>query len=556
MADQTAKTFLPPLDPWQKGAQLALPVGVIAVLGIMILPVPPFLLDFFLSLSITLAITILLIGFFIDKPLEFSVFPAVLLVSTLFRLSLNIASTRLILLRGEQGPDAAGKVIASFGQFVVGGEYVVGLVVFVILVVINFVVITKGAGRIAEVAARFTLDAMPGKQMSIDADLNAGLIGEAEARERRERISNEADFYGAMDGASKFVRGDAIAGIIITAVNILGGLAIGVLKKGMAIGEAAQTYTLLTVGDGLVSQIPALLVSTAAGIVVSRTATEGDFATTIQRQLFGNPTVLYLSSVILLFMVMPLVPWGLREAVLIVVLVYLVFTLSTLSVKGRFDADTLLMLQFAMLGAGLSTLTVITRAILVRREDIKSRYELLKAHDRMALLSLKDPLTGAWNRRFLEQKFSHIVSDFHAHGDAAHFVLIDVDNFKQLNDAHGHDYGDLVLRRLVASFLAQFSGHEHLVRMGGDEFAMVMSGNEAEASIRRGAAALRTDTELFAGSADRQVFLSVGLVTIAPGQDASLDTVYRLTDQALYKAKKSKIEQLPGFSLEAVRYGV
>jgi flagellar biosynthesis protein FlhA len=293
MAERTVKTFLPPLDEWQKGVQLALPIGVIAVLGIMILPVPPFLMDFFLSISITLAITILLIGFFVDKPLDFSVFPAILLVSTLFRLSLNIASTRLILLRGEQGPDAAGKVIASFGQFVVGGEYVVGLVVFVILVVINFVVITKGAGRIAEVAARFTLDAMPGKQMSIDADLNAGLIGEAEARERRERVSKEADFYGAMDGASKFVRGDAIAGILITAVNILGGLAVGVLKKGMPIGEAAQTYTLLTVGDGLVSQIPALLVSTAAGIVVSRTATEGDFATTVQRQLFGNPTVMF-----------------------------------------------------------------------------------------------------------------------------------------------------------------------------------------------------------------------------------------------------------------------
>ncbi len=288
------------MEEWQKGAQLALPLGVIVVLGIMILPVPPILLDFFLSISITLAITILLIGFFVEKPLEFSVFPAVLLVCTLFRLSLNIASTRLILLRGEQGPDAAGKVIASFGQFVVGGEYVVGLVVFVILVVINFVVITKGAGRIAEVAARFTLDAMPGKQMSIDADLNAGLIGEGEARERRERISQEADFYGAMDGASKFVRGDAIAGIIITVVNILGGLAVGVLQKGMAMGDAAQTYTLLTVGDGLVSQIPALFVSTAAGIVVSRTATEGDFSDTVRGQLFGNPKVLYLSSFILI----------------------------------------------------------------------------------------------------------------------------------------------------------------------------------------------------------------------------------------------------------------
>ncbi len=309
MAQQTTKTFLPALNEWQKGAQLALPLGIIVVLGIMILPVPPFLMDFFLTISITLAITILLIGLLVDKPLEFSVFPAVLLVTTLYRLSLNIASTRLILLRGELGPDAAGKVIASFGQFVVGGDYVVGLVVFVILVVINFVVITKGAGRIAEVAARFTLDAMPGKQMSIDADLNAGLIGEAEARERRERISREADFYGAMDGASKFVRGDAIAGIIITAVNILGGLAVGVLKKGMPIGEAAQTYTLLTVGDGLVSQIPALLVSTAAGIVVSRAATEGDFASTVQRQLFGNPTVLYLATVILVvFAVIPGLP--------------------------------------------------------------------------------------------------------------------------------------------------------------------------------------------------------------------------------------------------------
>ncbi len=301
MAQPTAEPFLPVLHEWRKGVQLALPVGVILIFGIMILPVPAFLMDFFLTISITLAITILLIGFFVDRPLEFSVFPAVLLVATLFRLSLNIATTRLILLHGEQGPEAAGRVIASFGQFVVGGEYVVGLVVFVILVIINFVVITKGAGRIAEVAARFTLDAMPGKQMAIDADLNAGLIGEAEARERRERISKEADFYGAMDGASKFVRGDAVAGIIITVVNILGGLAIGVLKQGMPIGEAAQTYTLLTVGDGLVSQIPALFVSTAAGIVVSRAATEGDFASTVQKQVFGNPTVLYLASVILVF---------------------------------------------------------------------------------------------------------------------------------------------------------------------------------------------------------------------------------------------------------------
>ena len=292
------------LREWTNSSQYTLPLGVILILAIMILPIPPVFLDFLLSVSITLSITILLVGFFVRKSIDFSAFPTILLIATLYRLSLNVASTRLILLQGDQGPQAAGKVIASFGQFVVGGEYAVGLVVFIILVVINFVVITKGAGRIAEVAARFTLDAMPGKQMSIDADLNAGLIDEAQARARRARIAQEADFYGAMDGASKFVRGDAVAGILITGVNIIGGLAIGVLSKGMPIQEAARTYTLLTVGDGLVCQIPALLVSTAAGIIVTRANDEGDFAKTVSTQLLGNPTVLYMAGGILLLLAM------------------------------------------------------------------------------------------------------------------------------------------------------------------------------------------------------------------------------------------------------------
>ncbi len=290
------------LQSWEKNANIGLPIGVIMILGIMILPVPPIMMDFLLSISITLAIMILLVGFFVQQVLDFSVFPSILLIVTLYRLSLNIATTRLILLRGHEGPDAIGKVISSFGQFVVGGEYIVGLVVFIILVVINFTVITKGSGRIAEVAARFNLDSMPGKQMAIDADLNAGLIGEEDAIERREKITKEADFYGAMDGASKFVRGDAVAGIIITVVNILGGLAIGILKRDMDIGEAAQTYTLLTIGDGLVSQIPALFISTAAGIIVSRAAMKEEFGQTVFKQVFGNKIVLFISSGLLLFL--------------------------------------------------------------------------------------------------------------------------------------------------------------------------------------------------------------------------------------------------------------
>lgn len=277
-------------------------VGIILILIFMIVPIPPFMLDLSLTMSITLSILIILVASYVRKPLDFSVFPSVLLIATLMRLSLNIASTRLILTRGEIGTEAAGKVIKAFGEFVVSGNFVVGLIVFLILVIINFIVITKGAGRIAEVSARFTLDAMPGKQMSIDADLNAGLIDEKEARRRREEISREADFYGAMDGASKFIRGDAIAAIIIMIINIIGGILIGVLQKGMPIGEAVQTYVILTIGDGLAAQVPALITSTAAGIVVSRAATESNLGQDILQQLFKNPKTLATASGVLLLL--------------------------------------------------------------------------------------------------------------------------------------------------------------------------------------------------------------------------------------------------------------
>ena len=275
-------------------------LGVVGVLMIMLLPLPRFALDILLAFNIMLAIVVLLVGMQVRKPLEFSVFPSVLLMVTLFRLSLNIASTRLILLHGNEGPAAAGEVIRAFGNFVVGGSYTVGLVIFVILVVINFVVVTKGAGRIAEVAARFTLDAMPGKQMSIDADLNAGLINESDARRRRREVSEESDFYGAMDGASKFVRGDAVAAVIIILVNILGGLTIGILQQGMSLAAAAQNYTLLTVGEGLVAQVPALIISTAACIVVTRAASDGNLGHEIASQVFFSPKVLGTASAILL----------------------------------------------------------------------------------------------------------------------------------------------------------------------------------------------------------------------------------------------------------------
>ena len=274
-------------------------LGLTGVIMMMVLPVPPFFLDLSLVMSLSLSLTILIVSLYVKEALDFSAFPTVLLFATLFRLALNVASTRLILLRGEEGVSAAGHVIAAFGEFVVAGNYAVGLIVFVILVVINFIVITKGATRIAEVAARFTLDAMPGKQMAIDADLNAGLINEAEARQRRQRIQKEADFYGAMDGASKFVRGDAVAGLIILAVNLLGGFFVGVMQKGMGMADSAQLYSLLSVGDGLVSQIPALIVSTAAGMVVTRTASGGELGLEIRKQLFWNPRALAVVAAIL-----------------------------------------------------------------------------------------------------------------------------------------------------------------------------------------------------------------------------------------------------------------
>jgi len=282
-----------------KNSEIMAAAGVVGILIVMVMPLPPFLLDLLLSFNITFALTILLVGTYLLKPLDFSSFPSILLLATLFRLSLNIASTRIILLHGSEGPAAAGNVIKAFGNFVVGGNYVVGAIVFIVLVIINLLVITKGSGRIGEVAARFTLDAMPGKQMSIDADLNAGLIGEDEAKARRKEISREADFYGAMDGASKFVKGDAIAGVIITLINLVGGLAIGVLQNGMNIADAAQTYTLLTVGDGLVTQIPALMISTAAGIVVSRAGSESTLGKEILSQILRQPKALGVASVVL-----------------------------------------------------------------------------------------------------------------------------------------------------------------------------------------------------------------------------------------------------------------
>jgi flagellar biosynthesis protein FlhA len=279
---------------------LAAPALIIAILSMMVLPLPPFALDLLFTFNIALAVMVLLVAMYTQKPLDFSIFPTVLLVTTLLRLSLNVASTRVVLLHGHAGPDAAGKVIEAFGHFLVGGNYAVGIVVFVILTVINFVVITKGAGRIAEVSARFTLDAMPGKQMAIDADLNAGLIGEEEARRRRTEIAQEADFYGAMDGASKFVRGDAVAGILILVINVLGGLIVGVLQHDMEAGQAAKNYTLLTIGDGLVAQIPALIISTAAGLVVTRVGdVEGDIGQQFIGQVFGNPIVMALTAGIL-----------------------------------------------------------------------------------------------------------------------------------------------------------------------------------------------------------------------------------------------------------------
>ncbi len=286
---------------WMSGPgskAIAAPLIIIMMLSMMILPLPAIVLDIFFSFNIALSIIVLLTALYTVKPLDFMVFPTVLLVSTMLRLSLNVASTRIVLTEGHNGPDAAGKVIEAFGHFLIGGNYTVGIVVFVILTIINFTVVTKGAGRIAEVGARFALDAMPGKQMAIDADLNAGLIGEQDARLRRTQVAQEAEFYGAMDGASKYVRGDAIAGIIITVINIVGGLIVGMIQHDMGFSAALENYTLLAIGDGLVAQIPSLIISTAAGIVVSRVASEQDIGGQLVGQLFAKPQVLYITAAI------------------------------------------------------------------------------------------------------------------------------------------------------------------------------------------------------------------------------------------------------------------
>jgi flagellar biosynthesis protein FlhA len=307
MADAAQRTVA--TSNWATNPGTLMGIGVIGVLMVMVIPLPALIIDLLLSLSITVAIVILLMSMFVLKPLDFSAFPSVLLTVTLFRLSLNVASTRLILLHGSEGTGAAGQVIKAFGTFVVGGNYVVGLIVFAVLTLINFVVITKGATRIAEVAARFTLDAMPGKQMSIDADLNAGLISEADARRRRGEIEREADFYGAMDGASKFVRGDAVAGVVIIFINIVGGLIIGVLQQNMDITDAARNYTLLTIGDGLVTQVPALIISTAAGMLVTRSTSSSNLGQDIMDQLFLQPKAVGAAAAILfIFALIPGMP--------------------------------------------------------------------------------------------------------------------------------------------------------------------------------------------------------------------------------------------------------
>ncbi len=314
-------TFLKRFEKVTKNTDLLIAFGLLAVLAVMIVPLPPMILDIALTFSLALSILILLVSIYTDRALDFTSFPSLLLMTTLFRLSLNVATTRLILTHGHEGEKAAGDVIASFANFVVGGNYLIGFVMFIILMVINFMVITKGSGRVAEVAARFTLDAMPGKQMSIDAELNAGHITEADARKRRKQIESEADFYGAMDGASKFVRGDAIAGIIITIINILGGLAIGVIQKGLDVGTAAQYYTMLTIGDGLLAQIPALVISTAAGIIVTRSSnSEKDVGEEVTGQLFVKPRAVNISGGVLILMGLvpglPTVPFLIMGALL------------------------------------------------------------------------------------------------------------------------------------------------------------------------------------------------------------------------------------------------
>src|SRR5512134_3160264 len=278
---------------------VGIPIGLISILAMMILPLPPVVLDVLFTFNIALALVIVMAVFNVRRPLEFAIFPTVLLLVTILRLALNVASTRVVLLHGHEGSHAAGKVIAAFGEFVIGGNFAVGAVVFIILTIINFVVVTKGAGRVSEVSARFALDAMPGKQMAIDADLNAGIITQDEARVRRLEVRAESDFYGSMDGASKFVRGDAVAGILIMIINSIGGLLIGTMMHGLPMGEATKTYTLLTIGDGLVAQIPGLMLSVAVAIIVTRVTREQDMCGELQRQLFGQPKALGVAAAVL-----------------------------------------------------------------------------------------------------------------------------------------------------------------------------------------------------------------------------------------------------------------
>jgi flagellar biosynthesis protein FlhA len=331
--------YMKKLERFTKNVDLLIAVALMGILSVMIIPLPAILLDIALTISLSSSLLILIVALYTNRTLDFSVFPSLLLITTLFRLALNVATVRLVLTHGHEGGHAAGAVIAAFGNYVVGDNYVIGFIVFVILVVINFVVITKGSGRVAEVAARFTLDAMPGKQMSIDADLNAGLINEDQARKRRRDIEAEADFYGAMDGASKFVRGDAIAGIIITAVNIVGGLLVGVMQHGLDIQTAAQYYTKLTIGDGLVSQIPALIISTAAGTIVTRNSAGKDIGSEVLTQLFMNPRAIGIVAVVLVLLgVVPGLP-GVPFFTIAILMGVLAWTLNRYA-KEKKDGDT------------------------------------------------------------------------------------------------------------------------------------------------------------------------------------------------------------------------
>lgn len=321
-------------------SEIFVSLGLLIVLSVMIIPIPPILLDLLLATTLSLSIVILLVAVYSKRPLDFSTFPSVLLITTLFRLSLNVASTRIILLRGgSEGTAAAGEIIRSFGEFVVEGNYLVGIIVFLILVIINFVVITKGAGRVAEVAARFTLDAMPGKQMAIDADLNAGLINEQQAKIRRKEISEEADFYGSMDGASKFVRGDAIAGILITAINIIAGIIVGTVQNNMGFEAAAKTFTLLTVGDGLVSQIPALIISTAAGVITTRNQADRSLGDQIAKQFRVHPKAIYMAAgTLFIFSIIPGLP---RTPFILMggLLTFAAYKIEQLNKKQKDEAD-------------------------------------------------------------------------------------------------------------------------------------------------------------------------------------------------------------------------